>query len=81
VRDTSTTSQPSSAKISAQARPIPLEAPVINALRPLNPSSITFSPAPSHRSLHIFIVTQATAGVQGPGFRLSAGMTMQTASV
>src|SRR5262249_25962735 len=43
VRDTSTTSQPSSANTSAQARPIPFEAPVTNALRPRNPSSIAFS--------------------------------------
>ena len=38
-----TTSQPSSANTSAQARPMPCEAPVTSALRPLNPSSIAFS--------------------------------------
>src|SRR5271163_5358080 len=44
VRDTSATSHPSSANASAQARPIPFEAPVTSALRPLKPSSIRPSP-------------------------------------
>src|SRR5205823_8027034 len=44
VRDTRTTSQPSSASASAQARPIPFDAPVTSALRPRKPSSIPHSP-------------------------------------
>ena len=40
VRDTSTTSQPSSASTSAQARPIPFDAPVTSAFLPRSPSSI-----------------------------------------
>src|SRR5205823_13956587 len=44
VRDTRTTSQPSSASASAQARPIPFDPPVTSALRPRKPSSIRPSP-------------------------------------
>src|SRR5215469_14299779 len=50
VRATSTTSQPSSANTSAQARPIPFEAPVTSALRPRNPRSIALLPNPCRSS-------------------------------
>ena len=51
VRDTSTTSQPSSASTSAQARPIPFDAPVTSAFLPRRPSSIALSPQPRAQPL------------------------------
>src|SRR5258708_4271796 len=44
VRATSTRSQPSAASVRAVARPMPLEAPVMSALRPPRPRSIAFLP-------------------------------------